>query len=144
MNFWTISGHIGQLPVMGGDFRYMLKSFRDFRCLTFYLCTDLNASLGLKLLAFWCTRSKSGHKKGVWPHFRSWWYLQLANMLSLGCDQVVFQLRYPARRPKNDCQLIKKANFCQKTQKMSFPVPGGLGVKTTHVARLTLIRPTKQ
>ena len=64
MNFWTISGHIGQLPVMGGDVRYMLKSLRDFRCLTFYLCTDLNASLGLKLLAFWCTRSKSGHKKG--------------------------------------------------------------------------------
>ena len=129
---------------MGGNFRYMLKIFRDFGCLTFYLCTDLNASLNLKLLAFWFTRSKSGHKKGGWPHFRSWWYLQMANMLSLGCDQVVFQFRYPARSPKNDCQIMKKANFCQKnTKKCHFRSQGGLGVKTTHVVRLTPIRTTK-
>ena len=39
---------------------------------------------------------------------------------------------------------MKKANFCQKTQKNVISGPmGGLGVKTTHVVRLTPIRTTK-
>ena len=115
-SYWTTSGHGGWRPVYAKELAWLplsnVLSLYRFECV-----------IRPQVVGILVHKVKKRSQKGG-----SWWYLQLANMLSLGCDQVVFQLRYPARRPKNDSLLIKKAHFCvKKHKKVSFPVPGGVG-----------------